>query len=84
MSAIAVSDSNIFGGGAAVCGGGTGYGGGVGLQPQLESKVVKAVYSRSMFILFMPLAGPLRQVTKSYQPLFLFFQDQQGWRGWLR
>ena len=35
MSDIAVSDSNMFGGGAAVCGGGTRYGGGVGLQPGL-------------------------------------------------
>ena len=78
MSAIAVSDSNMFGGGAAACGGGTRYGGGVGLQPGLESKVVKAVYARSMFNLFMPSAGPLRQVTKSSQPLFLFFPGPTG------
>ena len=72
MSAIAVSDSNMFGGGAAACGG-TRYGGGVSLQPGLESKVVKSVDAISMFNLFMPSAGPLRQVTKSSQPFFLFF-----------
>ena len=73
MSAVAVSYSNMFGGGA-----GTRYGGGVGIQPGLESKVVKTVYSRSIFNLFMPSAGPLRQVTKSSQPLFLFFLGPTG------
>ena len=68
MSDIVVSDSNIFGGGASACGCVTRFGVGVGLQPGLESKVVKAVYAKSIFILFMPSAGPLCQVTKSSQP----------------
>ena len=43
VSAMAVSDSNMFGGGTAECVGGARDGGGVGLQPGLESKVAKAV-----------------------------------------
>ena len=74
MSAIAVSDSNIFGGGAEACGGVTRFSGGVGLQPGLESKVVKAVYAKSIFNLFMLSVGPLRQVTNSSQPLFFFLE----------
>ena len=68
----------MFGGGAAACRGGTRYGGGVSLQPGLESQVVKAVYARSIFNLFMPSAGPVRQVTKSSQPFFLFFPGPTG------
>ena len=70
MSAIAVSDSNMFGGGTAACVVCTRYGGGVGLQPGVESKVDKAVYAISIFNLFIPSPGPLCQVTKSSQPLF--------------
>ena len=78
MSEISVSDSKMSGGGAASVGGNTRFGGGVGLQPGLESKVVKSVYAKSIFNLFMPSAGPLRQVTKSSQPLFLFFPGPTG------
>ena len=78
MSAIAVSDSNMFGGGEAACRGGTRYCGEVGLQPGLESKVVKEVYARSIFNLFMPTAGPLFQVTNSSQPLLLFSPGRTG------
>ena len=78
MSAMAVSDSNMFGGGTAVCVDGARDGGGVGLQPGLDSKVAKAVYARSIFNLFMPSAGPLCQVTKSPQSLFLFFPGPTG------
>ena len=82
-SDIVVSDSDMFGGGAAACRGVMRFGGGVGLQPGLESKVVKAVYARSIFNIFMLSAGPLCQVTKSSQPLFYSCWDQQGWIGWL-
>ena len=58
--------------------GGARYGGGVGLQPVLEYKVVKAVYARSIFNLFMPSVGPLCQVMNSSQPLFLFFPGPTG------
>ena len=68
MFEIVVFDSKMSGGGAAAGGGVTRFGGGVGLQPGLESKVVKAVYAISMFNQFMPSAGPLCQVTKSSQP----------------
>ena len=78
MSAMAVSDSKMFGGGTAVCVEGARDGGGVGLQPGLESKVAKALYAISNFNLFMPSAGPLCQVTKSSQPLFLFFPVPTG------
>ena len=78
MSAMAVSDSKMFGGETAVCVDGSRYGGGVGLHPGLESKVAKAVYARSNFNLFMQLVGPLCQVTKSSQPLFLFFPGPKG------
>ena len=83
MSAMAVSDSKMFGGGTVVCVVGALDGGGLGLQPGLESKVAKALYAISNFILFMPLAGPLCQVTNSSQPLFYSSRDQQGWIGWL-
>ena len=75
---MAVSEFNNFGGGTAVCVDGARYGGGVSIQPGLESKVAKAVYARSNFNLFMPSAGPLCQVTKSSQPLFLFFPGPTG------
>ena len=75
---MAVSNSNIFGGGRAVCVGGARDGGGVGLQPGLDSKSAKAVYARSIFNLFIPLTGPLCQVKKSSQPLFLFFPGPTG------
>ena len=78
MSAMAVSNSKMFGGGKAVCVVGARDGGGVGLQPGLESKVPKALYAISKFNLFMPSAGPLFQVTKSSQPLFLFFLGPTG------
>ena len=78
MSAMAVSDSKMFGGGTSVCVDGARDGGGVGLQTGLEYKVAKAVYARSNFNLFMPSAGPLCQVTKSSQPLFLFFPVATG------
>ena len=78
MSAMAVSNSNMFGGGTAACVGGARDGGGVVLHLGLESKVAKAVYARSIFNLFMLLAGPLSQVTKSSQPLFLFFPGTTG------
>ena len=78
MSAVAVSDSKISGGGAASGKGGTMFGGGVGLQPGLEYKVVFAVDAKSIFNLFTPSAGPLRQVTKSSQPLFLFSPGPTG------
>ena len=87
MSAIALSDSKMSGGGAAEGAGGTMLGGtmfgdGVGLQPGLESKVVFAVDAETIFNLFTPSAGPPHQVTKTSQPLFLFFQGQQVWSGW--
>ena len=72
----------LSGGGVAAGRGVTRFGGGVGLQPGLESKVVFAVYAKTIFNLFKPSAGPLRQVKKPFQPLFLFFQDQWGWRKW--
>ena len=50
----------------------------MGLQPGLEFKVVKAMYAISNFNLFMPSAGPLFQVTKSSQNLFLFFPGPTG------
>ena len=75
---MAVSDSNIFGGGTAVCVVGARDGGGVGLQPGLESKVAKALYAIYKFNLFMSSAGPLCQVTNSSQPLFLFFPGPTG------
>ena len=78
MSAISVSDSKMSGGGAAAGEGGTMFGGGVGLQPGLESKVVFAVDAKTTFNLFTPSAGPLRQVTKSSQPLFFFFSGPTG------
>ena len=62
----------MSGGGAAADAGGTMFGGGVGLQPGLESKVVFAVDAKTIFNLFTPLAGPPCQVTKSSQPLFFF------------
>ena len=73
MSAMAVSNSKMFGGGTVVCVVGARDGGGVSLQPGLESKVAKALYDISKFNLFMPSTGPLCQVAKSSQPLFLFF-----------
>ena len=73
MSAMAVSNSKMFGGGTVVCVVGARDGGGVGLHPGLESKVAKALYAISKFNLFMPSTGPLCQVAKSSQPLFLFF-----------
>ena len=83
MSAITVSESKISGGGAAggaggTMLGGTMFGGGVGLQPGLESKVVFAVDAKIIFNLFTPSAGPPHQVTKSSQPLFLFFPGPTG------
>ena len=83
MSVIAVSDTKMSGGGAAEGAGGTMlggtmFGGGVGLQPGLESKVVFAVDAKTIFNLFTPSAGPPRQVTKSSQPLFLFFPGPTG------
>ena len=82
MSAIAVSDSKISGGGAAAGKGGTMFGGGVGIQPGLESKVVFAVDAKTIFNLFTLSAAPPRQVKKSSQTFFSFFQDQRGWSGW--
>ena len=58
MSAIAVSDSKMSGGGVAEGAGGTMFGGGVGLQPGLESKVVFAVDAKTRFNLSTPLAPP--------------------------
>ena len=58
MSAIAVSDSKMSGGGADEGAGGTMFGGGVGLQAGLESKVVFAVDAKTIFNLFTPSAGP--------------------------
>ena len=78
MSDIVVSESDMFGGGEAACRGVMRFGGGVGLQPGLDSKLVKAVYAKSIFNLFMPSAVPLCQVTKSSQPLFLFFPGPTG------
>ena len=78
MSAKAVSDSKMFGCGTVVCLVGARGGGGVGLQPGLESKVVKALHAISKSNIFMPLAGPLCQVMKSSQPLFLFFPGPTG------
>ena len=78
MSAIAVSDSRMSGGGAAAGGGVTRFGGGMGLQLGLESKVLFAVYAKTIFNLFTLSAGLLRQVTKLYQPLFLFFPGPTG------
>ena len=72
MSAIAVSDSKMSGGGAAEGAGGTMFGGGVVLQTGLESKVVLAVDAKTRFNLSTPLAPPPRQVKKSSQPLFFF------------
>ena len=81
MSAIAVSDSKMSGGGDEEGAVGTMFGGGVGLQPGLESKVVFAVDAKTRFNLSTPSAPP-RQVKKSSQPLFFFFQGRRGWRGW--
>ena len=78
MSAIAVSDSKISGGGAAEGASGTMFGGGVGLQPGLEYKVVFSVDAKTIFNIFTPSAVPLRQVTKSSQPLFLLFPGPTG------
>ena len=78
MSDMAMSDSKMFGGGTAVYLVGARDGGGVGLQPGLEYKVAKALYAISNFNIFMPSAGPLCQVTKSSQPLFLFFPVPTG------
>ena len=78
MSAISVSKSKISGGGAEAGGGVTRFGGGVGLQPGLESKAVFAVYAKTIFNLFTPSAGPLCQVTKSSQPLFFFRTNGVG------
>ena len=83
MSAIALSDSKISGDGAAEGPGGTMvggnmFGGGVGLQPGLESKVVFAVDAKTIFNLFKPSPGPPCQVTKPSQPLFLFFPGPTG------
>ena len=78
MSAIAVSDSKMYGGGAAEGAGGTMFGGGVGLQPGLESKLVFAVDAKTRFNLSTPSAVPPRQVKNSSQPLFLFFLGPTG------
>ena len=78
MSSMAVSDSKMFGGGTSVCVEGARDGGGVGLQPGLESKVSKELYAISHFNIFMPSAGDLCQVTNSSQPLFLFFLGPTG------
>ena len=78
MSAMAVSDSKMFGGGTAVHLVGARDDGGVGLHPGLEFKVANALYAISNFNLFMPLTGPLCQATKSSQPLFLFFLGPTG------
>ena len=78
MYDMAVSDSKMFGGGTSVCVVGARDGCGLGIQPVLESKVAKALYAISKFNLFMPSAGPLCQVTKSSQPLFLFFLVPTG------
>ena len=81
MSAMAVSDSNMFGGGTAVCMGGARDGGGVGLQTGLEYKVAKAVYARSNFNLFMPSTAHF--VRSRSHPNLCFYSawDQQGWIG---
>ena len=86
MSAISVLDSKMSGGGAeegagGTMLGGTMFGGGVVVQPGLESKVVFTVDAKTIFNLFTPSAGPPRQVTKSSQPLFFFFQVRWGWSG---
>ena len=60
MSAMAVSESKMFGGGTAVSLVGARDDGGVGLQPGLDFKVAKALYAISTFNLFMPSAGPHR------------------------
>ena len=78
MSAMDVSDSKMFGGGTTVHLVGARDDGGVGLQPGLEFKVANALYAISNFNLFMPSASPLCQVTKSSQPLFLFFLGPTG------
>ena len=78
MSDMAVSDSKMFGGGTAVCLVRVRDGGGVGQNPGLESKVAKALYAISNFNLFMSSVGPLCHVTKSSQPLFLFFPVPTG------
>ena len=78
MSAIAVSDSKMSEGGVAEGAGGNMFGGGVGLQTGLESKVVFAVDAKTIFNLFTPSAGPPRQVTKSSQPLVLCFPGLTG------
>ena len=81
MSAIAVSDSKISGGGEAAGGGVTRFGGGVCLQPGLEAEVVFAVYAKTIFNLFTPSAGPLRQIKKSSQPFFFSRTDGVGASG---
>ena len=50
----------------------------MGLQPGLDLKVAKVLYAISNFNLFMLSAGLLCQVTKSSQPLFLFFSGTTG------
>ena len=78
MSEISVSDSKMSGSEAAEGVGGTMFGGGVGLQPGLESKLVFAVDAKTRFNLSTPSAPPPRQVKKSSQPLFLFFPGPTG------